>query len=141
MECRTMPRPCRQRQIRSAPGISAFKPVGVRARSVRWVTLALDEFEAIRLIDHEGCDQEEAATRMGVSRPTVTRVLGRARSKVAEVLIGGLGLRIEGGPVCIGGGPHATCDQTGQGRRRRGRRGHGHAGSSTDQKEIADASG
>ena len=59
----------------------------------------MDEFEAIRLLDYEGLDQESAALRMGVSRPTVTRVYASARRKIAEALTEGKAISIEGGPV------------------------------------------
>lgn len=94
-----MPRPPKRRWIAAQPVVTVFKPAGVPARDVEWQTLPLDEFEALRLIDREGLDQEQAAARMGISRPTVTRLLGRARAKVAKVLCEGLALAIEGGPV------------------------------------------
>lgn len=61
--------------------------------------LTLDEAEAIRLADFEGLYQEEAAQRMGISRPTFGRILESAHRKIAEALISGKLLRIEGGPV------------------------------------------
>jgi len=61
--------------------------------------LTLDEFEAIRLVDGEGLGQDTVAERMGVSRPTVTRIVASARSKIARVLINGQALQIQGGPV------------------------------------------
>ena len=94
-----MPRPPRQRFVTGHPAATVFKPAGVRARELTWTTLTLDEFEAIRLIDGEGMDQETVAERMRVSRPTVTRILAAARSKIAQTLAGGQALRIEGGPV------------------------------------------
>ncbi|RUM87792.1 MAG: hypothetical protein DSZ24_05330 [Thermodesulfatator sp.] len=60
------------------------------------VRLALDELEALRLADLEGLYQEEAAKRMGVSRATFGRILERARKKVAEALVMGKGIKIEG---------------------------------------------
>ncbi len=63
------------------------------------MTLTLDEFEAIRLADGEGLYQEEAAERMGVSRATFGRIVEAARRKVAQVLVEGKALRIEGGRV------------------------------------------
>ncbi len=59
--------------------------------------LSIDEFEAIRLADLEGLYQEQAAERMNVSRQTFGRIIESARRKVAQVLAGGLALRIEGG--------------------------------------------
>ena len=61
--------------------------------------MALDEFESIRLADLEGFYQEEAAGRMNVSRPTFGRIIESAHRKVAEAIILGKALKIEGGPV------------------------------------------
>jgi predicted DNA-binding protein (UPF0251 family) len=63
------------------------------------IVLTLDEFEAIRLADLEGLYQEQAAEQMSVSRPTFGRILGTAHRKVAEALVHGNLLRIEGGTI------------------------------------------
>lgn len=63
------------------------------------VVLGLDEFEALRLADHEGLYQEAGAQRMGVSRQTFARILDEAHHKLALVLVEGLALRIDGGPA------------------------------------------
>ena len=86
---------------------SAFKPAGVPMRELEAVVLALDEFEALRLADLEGLYQEQAAEQMGVSRPTFSRVVESARRKVADALVHGKVLRIEGGPVEAG--PYRCC--------------------------------
>ena len=96
-----MPRPHCCRRISGLPTASLFKPAGVPARSLDVVAMTLDEFEAIRLADLEGRYQEEAAARMGVSRATFGRILDAAHGKVAAALVGGLALRIEGGPVAV----------------------------------------
>lgn len=61
------------------------------------VVLFLDEAEAIRLKDLEGLEQEEGSDRMGISRPTFQRILALARQKVADALLNGKAIRIEGG--------------------------------------------
>ena len=61
------------------------------------LTMNLDEYESIRLIDREGLTQEQCARRMGVARTTVTNIYESARKKLAEALIGGKTLRISGG--------------------------------------------
>lgn len=94
-----MARPKNCRKIAALPGCFLFKPAGVPARSLPEVTLTVDEFEAIRLADHEGLYQEQAAQRMGVSRQTFGRIVEAARKKVANVLVEGIGLRIEGGEI------------------------------------------
>ena len=57
--------------------------------------MSLDELEAIRLADYEGCYHEDAATRMKVSRATFGRILNQARKKVAETIVDGKALRME----------------------------------------------
>lgn len=81
-----------------------FKPAGIPARELEEVVVTLDELEAIRLADVEGLYQEAAAARMAVSRPTFGRILDGARRKVADALVRGKALRIEGGPVQMAGG-------------------------------------
>jgi predicted DNA-binding protein (UPF0251 family) len=76
-----------------------YKPRGVPLRALEQVALTVDELEAIRLADLEGLYQEEAARRMNVSRQTFGRVLDAAHAKVAEALVNGKALSIEGGPV------------------------------------------
>ena len=49
--------------------------------------LSLDEFEALRLCDLEGMNQEEAGDAMGVSRGTVQRILVKARARVVDALL------------------------------------------------------
>lgn len=61
------------------------------------VIMTVEEYETIRLIDLEGLTQEESAERMDVARTTVQRIYGEARQKIAEALVGGKVLKIEGG--------------------------------------------
>lgn len=76
-----------------------FKPAGIPARFLEEVVVTLDEFESVRLADFQGMQQAEAAQRMGVSRPTFGRIVNSARRKIADALVNGKALRIEGGPV------------------------------------------
>jgi predicted DNA-binding protein (UPF0251 family)/predicted Fe-Mo cluster-binding NifX family protein len=92
-------RPKSCRRVGSQPDVTYFKPRGIPLSSLEEVVLSVDEFETLRLADHEGLYHEEAAVRMGVSRPTFGRVLSSARRKVADALVGGKALRIEGGKV------------------------------------------
>ncbi|TFG88708.1 MAG: DUF134 domain-containing protein [Gemmatimonadales bacterium] len=94
-----MSRPHCCRRISGKPAASLFKPAGIPARKLDAIVMTLDEFEALRLADFEGQYQEPAAERMSVSRSTFGRILDSAHRKVAEVLIEGKALRIEGGPV------------------------------------------
>ena len=92
-----MPRPRKRRCIAQAPPAVFYKPQGVPLGQLRGVTLLLEGFEALRLVDAEGLSQEEAAARMGVSRPTLCRILGEARAVVARALSNGWAIRLEGG--------------------------------------------
>lgn len=89
-----MPRPKCCRRVEGRPCCRKFKPAGVRARNLEEVHLAADEFEALRLADHLGLYQQEAAERMGISRPTFGRIVTQARTKVAKALVEGLALTI-----------------------------------------------
>jgi predicted DNA-binding protein (UPF0251 family) len=117
-----MPRRKRPRWVEKEPPATVFKPAGVPANRLERSVLALDEYEALRLADYEGMKQEDVAERLGVSRPTVSRILDSARRAVAEALAKGNALVIEGGPVELGA-PEAP--GRGAGRRRRRRRGRG----------------
>ncbi len=64
--------------------------------------MSLDEYEAIRLADLEGLYQEQAASRMNISRQTFGRIIESAHRKVADVLVNGKALKIEGGDVSTG---------------------------------------
>ena len=63
--------------------------------------MGLDEYEAVRLIDLEGMQQEQAAAQMGVARTTVQAMYNTARRKMAECVVNGRVLRIEGGDVQV----------------------------------------
>ena len=91
--------PYRRRRIHLPPRFGHFKPAGVPARMLERVDLTLDEYEAIRLADHEGLEHLQASERMKISRPTFTRLIEKARHKVAEALIEGKELVFMGGNV------------------------------------------
>ena len=96
-----MPRPCCLRHIGVSPCAVYFKPAGIPVRLLEEVVLMLDELEALRLADLNGLYQEQAAEKMKISRPTFSRVIEQARRKVADALIHGKALRLEGGPVSM----------------------------------------
>jgi predicted DNA-binding protein (UPF0251 family) len=98
-----MPRPFCPRRIRFEPGVTYFKPAGIPAGVLDEVVVTLDELEALRLADLNGLYQEQAAEQMKISRPTFARIVEAARKKVAEALIHGKALRLEGGAVIIKG--------------------------------------
>ncbi|MHB9099080.1 MAG: DUF134 domain-containing protein, partial [Syntrophales bacterium] len=76
-----MPRPKCCRQIGVMPGKTCFQPEGTTPSSFEAVLLNLDEYEAIRLADLEGLYQEQAASRMNISRQTFGRIVEAAHRK------------------------------------------------------------
>jgi predicted DNA-binding protein (UPF0251 family) len=92
------------------PGSNYYKPRGIPLSVLEEVVLSVDEFEAIRLADLEGLYQEQAAERMKVSRQTFGRIIESARRKVAEALVKGKALKIEGGEVEMASMRKFRCD-------------------------------
>ena len=77
------------------PGSEVFKPAGTPLKELERSTLQHDELEALRLCDGEGLTQEEAGSRMGVSRGTVQRLVVSGRKKVIDAIVSGRALVIE----------------------------------------------
>jgi uncharacterized protein len=96
-----MSRPKECRKVGCVPDTNYFKPKGIPASMLEEVVLTLDEFEAIRLADYEGLYQEDSARKMNISRQTFGRIIETAHKKIADVLINGKALKIEGGDVSI----------------------------------------
>ena len=96
-----MPRPKCCRRIGAPPEKMCYHPEGMSSPYLEEVHLTLDEYEAIRLADLEGLYQEQAASRMSISRQTFGRIIEAAHRKVADVLVNGKVLKIEGGVVSI----------------------------------------
>jgi len=94
-----MARPQKPRTVSDDLPASYFKPQGIPMVSLSEIVLTLDGHEALRLVDVEGLDQQEAALRMNVSRSTLSRILAEARRVTATAITRGLALRIEGGAV------------------------------------------
>ncbi|HAP55551.1 MAG: DUF134 domain-containing protein [Spirochaetia bacterium] len=94
-----MPRPVIGRRLGAAPRPRFIKPSGIPARGLEEIVLGFDEAEALRLADLNGLYQEAAARSMGVSRQTFGRIVEIARRKVADAILNGKALRIEGGEV------------------------------------------
>ena len=122
-----MPRPRRCRRVGHLPQCSYYKPRGIPLSMLQHVNLSVDELEAIRLADLEGLYQEDAARGMNVSRQTFGRILESAHKKIAEALVHGKALSIEGGPIELAPppgpgrfGPGPGAPGHGRGRCRRG---------------------
>lgn len=93
-------RPKKYRIIRQDPRISQFSPRGKPGRPDE-VDLAMDEFEAIRLANFEGLSQKESAKSMHISQQTFSRILNKANKAVANALVCGKIIKIQGGYYVI----------------------------------------
>ena len=129
-----MPRPRNFRRIGCMPQVNFYKPQGVPLSILQQIDLTVDEFEAIRLADLEGMYQEKAAEKMNISRQTFGRIIESAHKKIADALVNGKALLIEGGPIEIVSpedtsiGPSDFRQDFGGQRRHRGGRGRGYGG-------------
>ena len=93
-------RPKKYRIVRQDPKISQFSPRGRPGRPDE-VDLAMDGFEAIRLADYMGLSQKEAAGSMHISQQTFSRVLRKAHKVIAEAIVRGRIIKIQGGSYVI----------------------------------------
>lgn len=107
-----MPRPPKCRWVCHSPQTLEFAPAQSSAQAEP-VILTVDEYETIRLIDKEGLSQEQCGERMQVARTTAQKIYESARKKLADVLVEGRPLRIEGGAyqLCNGGNPACAATQ------------------------------
>jgi predicted DNA-binding protein (UPF0251 family) len=92
-----MGRQPRWRRVDFLPQVNYFKPAGMPLAQLQEVRLSIEEAEAIRLKDMDGLEQEDCAKKMCVSRTTFARILVSARQKIADALLNGKAIRIEGG--------------------------------------------
>jgi len=121
-----MPRPRHCRRVAHLPQANFYKPRGIPLSVLQYVTLTVDELEAIRLADLEGLYQEQAAEKMNISRQTLGRILETAHKKIADALVNGKALSIEGGPIELSVPAEMITEPAPPFRRGRHRRGRGH---------------
>lgn len=107
-----MPRPVKCRKVCHFPQTLEFLPRHPSAEKEP-VIMAVDEYEAIRLIDKEGLTQEQCAEFMQIARTTVQRIYEVARKKLADCIVDGRPLRIEGGDFWLCGGQSVNCGADG----------------------------
>ncbi len=81
------------------PVTKGFRPIGTQGRAPAGVNLLFEEYEAVKLCDYDGLTQAQAAKVMGVSRPTITRIYGSARRKIAVAIVENRSIFIDGGHV------------------------------------------
>ena len=103
-----MPRPRKCRRVCHFPQTLEFSPAG-SGEPKNAVILTVDEYEAIRLIDKEGLSQEQCSEFMRIARTTVQQIYASARKKLAEMLVDGLPLRVEGGDYQLCDGSDSFC--------------------------------
>lgn len=103
-----MARPMKWRKVCNLPNRNRFGPLDLSSEEINIVNMTVDEYETIRLIDLERFTQEECAYQMNVARTTVQGIYNEARKKLAESLVNGKVLFIEGGE-------YRLCDGLGNG--------------------------
>ena len=114
-----MARPMKWRMVCCLPERNTFGPLDPPANAENRVTMTIDEYEAIRLIDLEGFTQEECAKQMNVARTTIQGIYSETRKKLAELLVEGKVLSIRGGEYRLCEGLGKECGR-GCHRRKRG---------------------
>lgn len=92
-----MPRPRKWKRVCCLPESNLYGPLNGPSIDSQIIIMTVEEYETIRLIDLEGLTQEECAERMQVARATVQKIYNDARNKLAESLVNGNILKIEGG--------------------------------------------
>ena len=92
-----MARPVKFRRVCTLPRNKRFGPLDLAVDEKKIITMTVDEYETIRLIDLENYNQEECARQMNIARSTVQGIYIEARKKLAESLVNGRPLIIEGG--------------------------------------------
>lgn len=114
-----MPRPTKWRRICNMPKINTFGPYA-EEKSEEIIQITLEEFETIRLIDYKGLSQTECGEVMGVARSTIQRIYENARKKIADSMVNGKVIKIQGGnyKLCNENKEEKMC---GRCNRRRGR--------------------
>jgi predicted DNA-binding protein (UPF0251 family) len=85
------------RKISCLPDVPYFKPAGIPVRHLQEIILTIDEYEALRLADLEKMYHENAARKMGISRQTFGNILAKAHFKIADSIVNGKAIKIEGG--------------------------------------------
>ena len=96
-----MSRPCKCRHVFAHPQTAYFKPRGIPLSELEEIGLTIDEVESIRLADLKELYQEQAARKMGISRQTFGNIIMAAHKKIADAIVNGKALKIEGGNVKI----------------------------------------
>jgi uncharacterized protein len=94
-----MPRTQRSRKVCTPPKMLGFRPYGLKKCKKKSIVLNYDEFEGLKYINYDKLSQDAAAEKMGISRPTFTRLHNSALNKIAKAFVECLIIEIEGGNV------------------------------------------
>ncbi|HZK44040.1 MAG TPA: DUF134 domain-containing protein [Syntrophomonadaceae bacterium] len=105
-----MARPRKRRLVCCLPEINSFGPLDKPIDQNHFIVMPVDQYETIRLIDLEGLTQEECAEHMNIARTTVQRIYSDARKKIADSIINGKVLKIQGGEYKLCNGTKELCD-------------------------------
>lgn len=92
-----MPRPRKYRKVCCLPQSNLYGPINQGCIDDNLIAMTVGEYETIRLIDFEEMTQEECAESMNVARTTIQRIYADARKKIADSLVNGKVIKIEGG--------------------------------------------
>ena len=104
-----MARPRKWRKVCCLPENDLYGPIGRINSADELIIMSIDEYETIRLIDLESYTQEECAAQMGVARTTVQGMYNDARKKVADSMVNGKLLKIQGGEYKLCDGSEKSC--------------------------------
>ncbi|MDU2064571.1 MAG: DUF134 domain-containing protein [Sporomusaceae bacterium] len=104
-----MARPRKWRNVCCLPKNSKFGPLDQPSCCGHTIAMTVDEYETIRLIDLENLTQQECAGRMNIARTTVQSMYNEARRKIAESLVNGKILMIDGGEYQLCNGQSHCC--------------------------------
>jgi len=102
-------RPKKWRKVCSLPTNNSFGPMNCKFLNEDIVYMTVDEYETIRLIDHQGFTQEECSQYMKIARTTVQQIYNDARKKISKSLVEGKLLKIDGGEYKLCDGKELTC--------------------------------
>lgn len=105
-----MSRPRKCRRVCGMPQANDFAPSS-GGQIAEIVLMTIDEYETIRLIDLAEYTQEECAEQMHVARTTVQGIYNEARKKLADALVNGKTLSIEGGDFALCEGKVVPCQR------------------------------
>lgn len=108
-----MPRPIKWRKVCCMPQNNKFGPLNYSGNTENYINMTIDEYESIRLMDIEELTQEECANQMNIARTTVQGIYNNARKKLAQSLVNGKILTIDGGEYRLCDGMGIKCGKIG----------------------------